>query len=139
MPQPPVPREIDEFLAQPNPSVIATLLPDGSPSTAATWYLWENGRVLVNMDEGRKRLEHMRRDPRVSLTVLGKDDWYHQVSLRGRVVSIEEDRDFSDVDRISRHYTGEPYAQRDRGRVSAWIEVERWHAWAIVEPWASSG
>jgi PPOX class probable F420-dependent enzyme len=139
MPQPPVPREIDEFLAQPNPSVIATLLPDGSPSTAATWYLWENGRVLVNMDEGRKRLEHMRRDPRVSLTVLGKDDWYHQVSLRGRVVSIEEDRDFSDVDRISRHYTGEPYAQRDRGRVSAWIEVERWHAWAIIEPWAPSG
>src|SRR3979490_178255 len=121
MPQPPVPREIDEFLAQPNPSVIATLLPDGSPSTAATWYLWENGGVLVNRDEGRKRLEHMRRDPRVSLTVLGKDDWYHQVSLRGRVVSIEEDRDFSDIDRISRHYTGEPYAQRDRGRVSAWI------------------
>jgi hypothetical protein len=87
------------------------------------------------MDEGRKRLEHMRRDPRVSLTVLGKDDWYHQVSLRGRVVSIEEDRDFVDIDRISRYYTGEPYAQRDRGRVSAWIEVERWHAWAIIEPW----
>jgi PPOX class probable F420-dependent enzyme len=138
MPTPPVPPEIDEFLAQPNPSVIATLLPDGSPSTAATWYLWENGRVLVNMDAGRKRLEHMRRDPRVSLTVLGKDDWYHQVSLRGRVVSIEEDRDFSDIDRISRYYTGEPYAQRDRGRVSAWIEVERWHAWAIIEPWQPS-
>jgi PPOX class probable F420-dependent enzyme len=138
MPKPPVPREIDEFLAQPNPSVIATLQPDGSPSTVATWYLWEHGRVLVNMDEGRKRLEHMRRDPRVSLTVLGNDDWYHQVSLRGRVVSIEEDRDFSDIDRISRHYTGEPYAQRDRGRVSAWIEVDRWHAWAIIEPWKPS-
>jgi PPOX class probable F420-dependent enzyme len=138
MPTPPVAREIDEFLAQPNPSVIATLQRDGSPSTAATWYLWENGRVLVNMDEGRQRLEHMRRDPRVSLSVLGKDDWYHQVSLRGRVVSIEEDRDFSDIDRISRHYTGEPYAQRDRGRVSAWIEVERWHAWAIIEPWTPS-
>ena len=138
MPRPPVPPEIDGFLAQPNPSVIATLQPDGSPSTAATWYLWENGRVLVNMDEGRKRLEHLRRDPRVSLTVLGKDDWYHQVSLRGRVVSIEEDRDFVDIDRISRYYTGEPYAQRDRGRVSAWIEVERWHGWAIIEPWNPS-
>jgi PPOX class probable F420-dependent enzyme len=138
MPKPPVPREIDEFLKQPNPSVIATLQPDGSPITAATWYLWEDGRVLVNMDEGRKRLEHMRRDPRVSLTVLGKDDWYHQVSLRGRVVSIEEDSDFSDIDRISRHYTGQPYAQRDRGRVSAWIEVERWHAWATIEPWTPS-
>jgi hypothetical protein len=80
----------------------------------------------------------MRRDPRVSLTVLGKDDWYRQVSLRGRVVSVDEDRHFSDIDRISRHYTREPYAQRDRGRVSAWIAVERWHAWAIIEPWTPS-
>jgi PPOX class probable F420-dependent enzyme len=135
MPKPPVPHEIDEFLAQPNPAVIAVLEPDGSPNTVATWYLWENGRVLVNMDEGRKRLEYMRREPRVSLTVLGKDDWYHQVSLRGRVVSIEPDHELSDADRLSRHYTGEPYAQRDPGRVSAWIEVDSWHAWAIIEPW----
>jgi PPOX class probable F420-dependent enzyme len=138
MPKPPIPLQIEEFLAQPNPSVIATLQRDGSPSTAATWYLWENGRALLNMDEGRKRLEHMHRDPRVSLTVLGKDDWNHQVSVRGRVVAIEEDGDFSDIDRLSRHYTGEPYARRDRGRVSAWIEVDRWHAWAIVEPWNPS-
>jgi PPOX class probable F420-dependent enzyme len=135
MPKPPVPREIDEFLTQPHPSVIATLKPDGSPHTVATWYLWENGRVLVNMDEGRKRLDYMRHDPRVSITALGKDDWYHQVSLRGRILSIEDDGDLSDIDRLSRHYTGEPYAQRDRGRLSAWIEVESWHAWATAKPW----
>jgi PPOX class probable F420-dependent enzyme len=138
MPTPPVPPEIDEFLAQPNPSVIAVLEPDGSPNTVATWYLWEDGRVLVNMDEGRKRLEYLRREPRVSLTVLGKDDWYHHVSLRGRVVSIEDDSDLSDIDRLSRHYTGQPYTDRDRGRVSAWIEVERWHAWAVGRPWQPS-
>ena len=115
--------------------MIATLESDGSPNTVATWYLWENGRVLVNMDEGRKRLEWMRRDPRVSITVLAKDDWYHHASLRGRVVSLEEDADFSDIDRISRHYTGQPYSDHERGRVSAWIEVERWHGWAVVEPW----
>jgi PPOX class probable F420-dependent enzyme len=135
MPKPPVPPEIDEFLAQPNPSVIATLEPNGSPNSVATWYLWENGRVLVNMDEGRKRLAWLRRDPRVSLTVLGKDDWYHHVSLRGRVVSLEEDTDRSDIDRIARHYTGEPYSDRERRRYSAWIEVERWHAWAVVQRW----
>jgi PPOX class probable F420-dependent enzyme len=135
MPKPPVPREIDEFLTHPNPSVIATLEPNGSPNTVATWYLWENGRVLVNMDEGRKRLEWLRRDPRVSITVLGQDDWYHHVSLRGRDVSLEEDPDRSHIDRISRHYTGEPYPDRERRRVSAWIEVERWHAWAVGQRW----
>jgi PPOX class probable F420-dependent enzyme len=138
VPEPPLPPRLDAFMAKPNAAVIATLRPDGSPVTVATWYDWEDGRVLVNMDEGRKRLEYLRRDPRVSLTVLGKDDWYHHVSLRGRVVSIEDDSDLSDIDRLSRHYTGEPYSNRGRGRVSAWIEVERWHAWATARPWTPS-
>src|SRR5215211_9177632 len=56
----------------------------------ATWYLWEGGRILVNMDEGRARLEYVRRDPRVSLTVLDGDDWYRHVSLRGRVASLDD-------------------------------------------------
>jgi hypothetical protein len=60
MRRPPLPAELDEFLRRPNPSVIATLRPDGSPHTAATWYLWEDGRVLVNMDESRKRLACLR-------------------------------------------------------------------------------
>jgi len=138
MPKSPLPPELDEFLSQPNPSVIATLQPDGSPHTAATWYLWENGRVLVNMDEGRKRLDYIRKDPRVSITVLGKEDWYHHVTLRGRAVLIDEDSEFDAIDRLSRHYTGQPYSQRDRGRVSAWFEVESWHAWAAGRPWTGS-
>ena len=135
MPKPPVPAELSELLARPNPSVIATLKPDGAPHTVATWYVWEDGRVLVNMDESRARLQYLRRDPRVSITVLDAADWYHHVSLRGRVVSIEDDPDLADIDRISRHYTGEPYGNRERGRVSAWIEVDTWHAWASTKAW----
>jgi hypothetical protein len=37
--------------------------------------------VLVNMDQGRKRLEHMRSDPRVALDVLDESDWYTHISL----------------------------------------------------------
>jgi PPOX class probable F420-dependent enzyme len=138
MPKPPLPPELDEFLTHPNPSVIATLQADGSPHTAATWYLWENGRVLVNMDEGRKRLAHLRADPRVSITVLDGDDWYRHVTLRGRAVSIDPDPELHSIDRLARHYTGQPYPRRERGRVSAWIEVESWHSWASGQPWTGS-
>ena len=72
MSKPPLPQAAVEMLAKPNPAVIATLRPDGQPVTAATWYLWDDGRILVNMDEGRKRLQHMRNDPRVTLTVLAR-------------------------------------------------------------------
>jgi len=136
MPKTPVPQELDEFLAQPNPSVIGSVDPDGTPHTAATWYVWDDGRVLVNMADTRKRLEHMRRDPHVSLTVLGKDVWYNQVTLRGRVAEIADDDDLTGIDRLSKHYTGEPYARREQKRVNAWIEVESWYGWSGGAPWA---
>ena len=128
MPKPPLPDELLEVLAKPSPSVISTLRSDGSPVTTATWYLWDDGQVLVNMDESRRRLAHMRRDPRVSITVLD-EDWYRHISLLGRVVRLEDDDGLVQIDRLAQHYRGTPYPVRDRKRVSGWIEVERWHAW----------
>jgi PPOX class probable F420-dependent enzyme len=138
MPNPPLPAELNAFLSRPNPAVIATLRPDGRPHTAATWYLWEDGRVLVNMAETRKRLEHLRQDPRVSLTVLGAEEWYRHVSLEGRAVRIDPDPELADIDRLSRHYTASPFGHRGQARFSAWIEVEAWHAWVGGGPWTGA-
>ena len=135
MPTPPIPAELDDFLSKPNPSVIATVRPDGSPHTAATWYAWEDGRILVNMDEGRKRLDYIRNEPRVSLTVLSADDWHTHVSLQGRVVELVDDPELVDIDRLSQHYRGQQYHNRKNGRVSAWIEIERWHGWHAGRAW----
>ena len=129
MPRPPLPPELDEFLARANPAVIATVRRDGTPHTAATWYDWQDGRVLVNMDESRRRLGYLRANPNVALTVLDEANWYRHVSLLGRVVSLEEDPDLHDIDRLSQRYRRRPYPARDSKRFSAWIEVERWHAW----------
>jgi PPOX class probable F420-dependent enzyme len=129
MPKPPLPTELDEFLRKPNPAVIASLNGRGEPHTAATWYLWEDGRVLVNMDASRRRLEYLRHDPRVSLTVLDGEDWYTHVTLSGRVAALEDDPELAGIDRLSQHYRGREYSNRERPRVSAWIEVDRWHAW----------
>ncbi|MFC9223053.1 PPOX class F420-dependent oxidoreductase [Streptomyces hygroscopicus] len=129
MSNPPLSEAAVTMLKKANPAVIATLRSDGRPVSTATWYLWDDGRILVNMDEGRKRLAHIRNDPRVTLTVLDDGNWYNHVSLIGRVVEIKDDTDLSDIDRLSRHYLGKDYPQRDRRRVSAWIEIDRWHGW----------
>jgi PPOX class probable F420-dependent enzyme len=131
----PVPPKVDELLSRPNPAVVATLRPDGSPHTAATWYDWEDGRVLLNMAETRLRLGFLRRDPRAALTVLDKGSWYRHVSLLGRVVSIEDDVDLADIDRLARRYTGRDYRSREQKRVSAWLEPDRWHGWAGGDAW----
>jgi PPOX class probable F420-dependent enzyme len=131
----PVPPDVDELLSRPNPAVVATLFPDGSPHSAPTWYDWEDGRVLLNMAETRLRLGFLRRDPRAALTVLDEGSWYRHVSLIGRVVSIEDDVDLADIDRLARRYTGRDYRRRDQKRVSAWFEPDRWHGWAGGDAW----
>jgi len=130
MPKPPLPDELQELLREPHPAVIATLKPDGAPLSVATWYLFEDGRVLINMDDSRARVNYLRKDPRVSLTVLDSD-WYRHVSLHGRVVEMKPDEGLSDIDRLSRHYRDEPYPHRDNPRTSAWIEIDRWHGWGV--------
>ena len=129
MPKPPLPDHIKELLAKPNPAVIASVRPDGHPVTVATWYLLDGDRILVNMDEGRRRLDYLREDPRVSLTVLDEAGWLTQVSVLGRIVEMADDPGLSGIDRLAKHYTGRPYRNRERGRVNAWIEIDRWHGW----------
>ena len=138
MPTSPLPAELRELLAKPNPAVIATVRADGQPITAATWYLLDGDRLYVNMDARRKRLEHLRNDPRISLTVTDADNWYTHVSLQGRVTELTEDTDLSGIDRLSVHYGGQAYPDREHTRFHAWIEIDRWQGWGGAKAAAES-
>jgi PPOX class probable F420-dependent enzyme len=134
MPKPPLPPRVEALVRQPNEAVVASIRPDGTPHTAATWYDWEDGRILLNMDAGRRRLDFMRRDPRVSLTVLADGNWYRHITLEGEVEEIVPDEGLRDIDRLCTRYLGQPYSNRDDPRVSAWVRVTRWHGWDAAHP-----
>jgi len=124
-----IPAHLQRLLEQPNPAVICTVREDGQPVSVATWYLFEDGRIVVNMDASRKRLDYLRHEPRVSLTVLDQAGWYSHVSLTGTMTDLRDDPDLADIDRIARHYTQAPYANRAQPRITALIDVTSWHAW----------
>ena len=93
MPELPFPAEVRALLTQANPAVVTTLRSDGHPVSVATWYLLEDDdRVLVNMDHTRVRVQHLRRDPRVTLTALDEAGWYTHVSLIGTVTEMARRR-----------------------------------------------
>jgi PPOX class probable F420-dependent enzyme len=133
MPKAPLSEQAMALLIEPNPAVIAVLRPDGQPISVATWYLVEDdGRVLVNMDAGRKRNDYMRNDPRVSLTAIKEGAWYTHISVQGRITEWRDDPDLADIDRLSQHYGHGPYSNRDRARVSALVEIDYWHGWGAL-------
>lgn len=125
-----LPDDVRSFLRQPNPAVMATLAKDGRPVSVVTWYLLEeDGRILLNLDDERVRLRHLRRDPRVALTVLDAEDWGSHVSLQLTVDGVTEDGDLADIDALAVHYTRSAYPDRVRPRSSARATVVSWHGW----------
>jgi PPOX class probable F420-dependent enzyme len=129
MPGLPIPEAVVSFLAEPHPAVIATLRPDGSPHCVPTWYDWVDGRVMLNMDRSRKRLNYLRSDHRVALTVMDSDDWYSHVALIGEVSEVHDDPDLADIDRLARRYNGRPYYNRERDSVTAMVRPTSWATW----------
>ena len=52
-----------------------------------------------------------RRDPRVAISVVDKDNPYEEAQLRG-IAAVEPDADMAVMDRISHKYIGAPFPMR---------------------------
>jgi len=68
-----------------NYAVLATINPDGSPQTSVMWVGRDGSDLLFSTVEGRVKHRNMRRDPRVSVSVIDSADPENYVELRGRV------------------------------------------------------
>jgi len=68
-----------------NYAVLATVNPDGSPQTSVMWVGRDGNDLLFSTVAGRVKHRNMRRDPRVSVTVVDSADPENYVELRGRV------------------------------------------------------
>jgi PPOX class probable F420-dependent enzyme len=125
VPAAPLPEHLEVFLGGPRPCVLATVRADGSPVTVCCWYEYDSGRIKLSMEANARRVEHIRANPNVALTVLA-DDWYNHVSLLGKVVDLRDDPELADPDRLSMRYLGTPWTEQVPS-VTAIVEVTRWH------------
>src|SRR5579862_7872361 len=57
-----------------------------------------------NSAKGRMKDRNMRRDPRVSLTVMDPDNQYRYVEIRGRVAEITENGADTHIDKMAKKY-----------------------------------
>ncbi len=45
------------------------------------------------------------------------------------MVEIADEPGLAGIDLLAIHYTGKPYAVRDRPRVSVWFAIDSYHGW----------
>jgi PPOX class probable F420-dependent enzyme len=115
------------FIAE-NPYVgtVTTLRGDGSPHNKIVWVDAEDGVVTFNTAVGRAKERHLRRDPRIALTVVDPKDAYRWISVTGKAELTTDGAD-EQIDQLAHKYLGKetyPWRTASEQRISVKIRPE---------------
>jgi PPOX class probable F420-dependent enzyme len=106
--------DVKQFLDEPNLAHFVTLMKNGSPQVTPVWVDHDGEYVLINTAEGRQKPLNLRRDPRVALSVVDKDNGQRYVQIRGRVIDMRTGEEaWQHIDKLSQKYNGRSYPRRD--------------------------
>jgi PPOX class probable F420-dependent enzyme len=121
-----------EYLKPRHQGILATIKRDGRPQLSNVLYVLDDGgQIRISVTQTRAKVHNLRRDPRASLHVAGKDFWEYLV-VEGTAQFIEGEgvlaalRDYYRMVR-GEHPNWEEYDAamvRDE-RLLLWISVER--------------
>ena len=103
---------------------LGTIMSDGSPQVTPVWVDYDGKYVRFNSAVGRVKDRNVRRDPRVSLSILDPENPYRYVAIRGRVVEITQQGAEEHIDSLSQKYLGKAYPYRQPGEVRVIYKVE---------------
>jgi PPOX class probable F420-dependent enzyme len=117
-----------KLLHDKNFASLGTINKDGSLQVTPVWVDYDGTAVLINTEEKRLKTRNMKRDGRVSVSVLDMANPYQYLEIRGRVTKMTTDGASDEIDRFAKKYLGQdkyPYHQPGDVRVSVRIEPER--------------
>ena len=105
-----------------------TINPDGSPTATPVWASVDGAQVVVNTAIGRRKERNARRDPRVALAMVDRENPYSWIEIRGLVVEFTEGAAAdASINALSHKYLDRPYTspRPDERRVEVRIEPTR--------------
>jgi PPOX class probable F420-dependent enzyme len=95
-------RSTDGFAA------VATLNEEGAPQTSIVWVDTDGEHVIFNTTNARAKGRHLKRDPRLSVTVFDRNDPYRYFEVEG-VAELQLDGADDHIHELSRKYWGEDF------------------------------
>jgi PPOX class probable F420-dependent enzyme len=108
--------------------MLGVLSEDGTAQVTPVWITLDGDTPVFNTVIGSRKERHMRRDPRVTLTIVDPEDDFSYVELRGRVVFEEGPAASDTIDALAKKYIDQdkyPWAQPTDVRVNCRMVVER--------------
>jgi PPOX class probable F420-dependent enzyme len=104
-------------------AAVATLDESGAPQTSIVWVDTDGENVIFNTTNARAKGKHLRRDPRVSVTVFDRNDPYRYFEVEG-VAELDLDGADDHIHELSRKYYGKDF-HTPHDRVIVKVKPER--------------
>jgi len=106
---------------------LVTLMKDGSPQVTPLWVDRDGDVIRVNTAEGRQKALNLRRDPRVALLILDRNDGFRWVQVRGRVIEMVTGKEaLEHIETLAQKYVGRSFGGRD-GEIRTMIKIAADH------------
>jgi len=77
-----------QLLDKPFACTMAVMGKDGRPNLTPMWFDYEGDKVLVNVATHRKKVEWIRKTPKITILIMNPENMYHWISLK---VSVERE------------------------------------------------
>jgi PPOX class probable F420-dependent enzyme len=116
-----------EIIEGQNIAFVATVMPDGSPHVSPVWIDHDSDMILVNTAEGRVKAKNVRRDPRVSISVVDSKNPYPPLIIRGKVKEVTENGAVEHIRKMSKKYTGSEKFELGPGEKRIIVKIELTH------------
>ena len=120
--------KVEKLFQGKNLIFIATINTDGSPQLTPVWGNYTDNHILINTAEGRIKHRNVKNDPRVAVSVVEHDNPLNMTTIRGKVVQIIPDYDYSHANELTKQYMGineYPYKRENEKRIIFKIKPEK--------------
>ena len=119
-----LPGKLKELIDETNMASLATVMSDGSPHVSTMWVGRRGDILLMNTADGRIKVDNIRRDPRVAVSIYRESQPYQTALIRGRVTLLTEEGGVAGINELAQKYLGTDYEWLQPGDVRLRLEIE---------------
>lgn len=123
----PLPESVKKVLEDKAYGHVVTFNPNGQPQLTMVWMDVDGNEALFNTAEGRKKVQNLRRDPRIMISVQNRSEPQSYVVLNGAATLTETGAD-AHIDKLAKRFLGldkYPYRQPGEKRVIVRVKIDR--------------
>lgn len=107
---------------------IATIGPNGEPQVSPVWFDWDGEHVLFSQTKTRQKLQNLKKDPRIALSIVDPKNPYRYLEIRGIVTRVDDDPNMDFINSMSKKYLGQDkYGMHQPGDERVVVVVEPQH------------